>query len=270
MRLDAYLDRIGFDGAAAANLETFRALHRAHALTLSYENLDVQMKTPVTRDPEAAFEKIVRRGRGGWCYEMNGLLGAALKEIGFDVAFLAGGVMRDQMGDQVVGNHLVLLLRLDGEDWIGDVGFGDGLIEPARLREGPTNGNPLHCTLHPVGGGWWRYVNDPRSGGPTFDFNPAISDEALLEKNCRFLQTDPASPFVQNAVVQRWKDDTHLSMRGRAFRALSPGTEEKRLIASANDYVDVLKTSFGIDYPEAARLWPQICARHEELFGEAN
>jgi len=267
MRLDSYFHRIGFEGGAAADFATFRALHRAHALSLSYENLDVQLKTPVTRDPEAAFDKIVRRGRGGWCYEMNGLLGAALREIGFDVTFLAGGVMRDQMGDQVVGNHLVLLVRIEGENWIGDVGFGDGLIEPALLRQGPTNGNPLHCTLHAIGGGWWRYVNDPRSGGPSFDFNPAITDEALLENNCRFLQTNPASPFVQNAVVQRWKKDAHLSMRGRIFRTLASDGDEKRLIASADDYVRVLRTIFEIDCPDAARLWPQICARHEEIFG---
>lgn len=270
MRLNEYFRRIGFGGAAAPDLATFRAVHRAHALSLAYENLDVQLRIPVTRDPGAAFDKIVRRGRGGWCYEMNGLLGSALREIGFNVTFLAGAVMRDQMGDDVIGNHLVLLVRLGDDDWIGDVGFGDGLIDPVRLREGPTEGNPLQCSLHPIGGGWWRYVNDPRAGGPTFDFSPAVADEALLEKNCRFLQSDPASPFVQNAVVQRWTDGAHLSMRGRVLRRLTASEDHKDLIASADDYVGVLKDEFGIELPEAARLWPQIRARHEEIFTGGN
>ena len=266
MRLPEYFDRIGYEGPAAPDLATFRAIHRAHALSLAYENLDVQLQIPVSRDPAAAFDKIVRRRRGGWCYEMNGLLGAALREIGFEVTFLAGAAMRDSAGDGAIGNHLVLLARIDGEDFIGDVGFGDGLVDPVRLREGPTNGNPFDCALHPLGGGWWRYVNDPRSGGPSFDFSPAVTDEALLEKNCACLQRDPASPFVQNAVAQRWTGDAHYSMRGRVLRTLTATEDRKNLITSANDYVSALKEVFGIDLPEAARLWPRICARHDELF----
>lgn len=266
MQLSDYLRRIGFDGAVAADLATFRAVHRAHALSLSYENLDVQLKRPVTRRAADAFDKIVTRRRGGWCYEMNGLLGWALQEIGFEVTRLAGAVMRDVVGDGVIGNHLVLLVRIEGENWIGDVGFGDGLIEPVALREGPIAGNPLRCGLHSVGGGWWRYANDPRSGGPSFDFNPSVTDENLLEAKCRFLQSDPSSPFVQNAVVQRWTNDTHLSMRGRVFRALTPHDEKKSLIADADDYAATLKNLFGLDLPEAVSLWPAIAARHEEVF----
>src|SRR6185503_6394389 len=99
MDLQAYLDRIGFAGEARPDLATLTALHRAHLLAIPYENLDVQFGTPVTIEPAAAFEKIVTRGRGGWCYEMNGLFGAALDEIGFQVTRLAGGVRRDLMGE---------------------------------------------------------------------------------------------------------------------------------------------------------------------------
>src|SRR5687767_1260505 len=99
MDIQAYFDRVGFTGVARPDLATLKVLHRAHALAISYENLDVQLGRPVTTDPAAAFEKIVRRGRGGWCYEMNGLLGAALDEIGFEVTRLAGAVMRSVRGD---------------------------------------------------------------------------------------------------------------------------------------------------------------------------
>lgn len=264
--LQLYLDRIGFSGLVKPDLATFRAIHRAHALSLVYENLDVQFKTPVTRSPAAAFDKIVVRRRGGWCYEMNGLLGAALEEAGFAVTRLAGAVMRDIKGDQVIGNHLVLLVTIDGESWIGDVGFGDGLIDPVRLAEGSIAGNPLDCRIECLSGGWWRYVNDTRTGGPSFDFNPGISDETLLEARCEFLQRDPASPFVQNAVAQRWSGDVHLSLRGRVLRTLSSTNDERRLINSADEYVETLRTVFTIDLPEAGKLWPAICRRHDEIF----
>lgn len=266
MDLQLYLDRIGVSGPVAPDLDTFRRVHRAHALTLTYENLDVQLRRPVTRNPEDAFDKIVARRRGGWCYEMNGLLAAALEAIGFDVTRLAGAVMRDALGDGMTGNHLVLLLRIDGEAWIGDVGFGDGLVDPAPLREGALTANPFQCRLERIDGGWWRYHNDPRTGGPSFDFHPGVSDETLLEGLCQFLQTDANSPFVQNAVVQRWKGDAHLSLRGRVLRRLTARDEEKSLILSAGDYVRTLKETFDLDVPEASRLWPAICARHDMVF----
>ena len=136
MDLAAYFDRIGFTAEARPDLATLRALHRAHLLSIPYENLDVQLGRPLTIDPEAAFDKLVTRRSGGWCYEMNGLLGAALDEIGFKVTRMAGAVMREVRGDAAIGNHLVLRVDL-GEPWIADVGLGDGTLEPYRLRAGP-------------------------------------------------------------------------------------------------------------------------------------
>ena len=94
MDVQAYLDRIGFQGVPRPDLATLRALHRGHALAISYENLDVQLGRPMTTDPAAAFDKLVHGRRGGWCYEMNGVLGAVLSEIGFKVTRLAGGAYR--------------------------------------------------------------------------------------------------------------------------------------------------------------------------------
>src|SRR5579862_4517964 len=133
MDLGAYLDRIGFRDEPRPDLGTLKALHRAHLLAVPYENLDVQFGRALTIEPHAAFDKIVTRRRGGWCYEMNGLLGAALDAVGFKVTRLAGAVMREVVGDAVIGNHLVLLVDLDGQPWIADVGFGDGSLDPFPL-----------------------------------------------------------------------------------------------------------------------------------------
>ena len=263
--LHRYLARLGLGADARPTLDTLTALHRAHALSVPYENLDVQLQRPLSTDTGAALAKVAS-GRGGWCYEMNGILGWALEEVGFEVKRLAGAVARDVAGDSVIGTHLVLLVRVDGEDWIGDVGYGDGLIDPVRLREGAISGNPLACSLQRIEGGWWRYLNDPRSGGPNFDFNPDVATEALLDDRCDFQQRDPASPFVQNAVVQRWTGDAHYSLRGRVLRVLTVEGEEKSLIDSSADYVRRLREAFAIDLPRAAELWPAICRRHDEVF----
>lgn len=267
MKLQNYFERIGYDGPTRADAATLKAVHRAHVQNIPYENLDVQFGTPVTRSAADAFDKIVTRRRGGWCYEMNGLLGWALEQIGFKVERLAGGVGRDERGDVMVGNHLVLLVQLE-ELWLADAGFGDGLIEAIPLRTGAFQNGPYQCRIDDIGGGWMRYFSDPRTGGPTFDFNRAVTDEALLESRCRFLQTNVESPFVLNAVVQRWLPDRHISIRGRVLTEFGAGEKSTATIATAEDYVSLLNSRFNLDCPRAAALWPRICARHEEVFAE--
>src|SRR5437016_13777428 len=125
MDIDAYLRRVGLDARPPANLEGLRALHRAHLCSIPYENLDVQFGRPVTIERPAIYEKIVGRHRGGWCYEMNGLFGWALGELGFKVTRATGAVMRELVSDAALRNHLVLKVELDEGLYLADVGFGD-------------------------------------------------------------------------------------------------------------------------------------------------
>ena len=266
MDLQAYFERIGFDGEARVDAATLIALHRAHLLAIPYENFDVQFGRPVTTDPEAAFAKIVGRRRGGWCYEMNGLFGAALQAIGFPLTRLAGGVRRDLMGEVMVGNHLVLKTELDGEAWIADVGFGDGAFEPFRLAEGPLPAGGFECRLEKLDASWWRFHNHAFGGAPNFDFTLAAADPALLAEKCQWLQTRPESPFVQNATAQRHRAGEILVLRGRILKRVRPDGAEDELIASAEAYVELLAREFDLDLPEAAALWPRILTRHDELF----
>jgi N-hydroxyarylamine O-acetyltransferase len=268
MDLAAYLARIGFEGEPRPDLATLRELHRRHLLAIPYENLDVQLGRAVSRDPTAAFDKLVTRRRGGWCYEMNGLLGAALDEVGFKVARLAGGVHRMIRGDEMVGNHLVLLVDIEGEPWIADVGFGDGPLEPFRLEEDPFACAGFEFRLERLEGDWWRFHNHPY-GAPTFDFATVPADEARLEERCTWLQSHPESNFVLNAVVQRHVPDGLLQLRGRSFRRITAAGPQDRLVDTAEDYVATLARDFALDLPEAASLWPRICARHDQLFAPA-
>lgn len=124
MRLDGYLERIGHDGAVAADVETLRTLHRRHSIVIPYEDIDVQLGVQVDLDAERIFDKLVRRRRGGWFCEQNGLLSWALSEIGFDVTRMVGGVVGEEAeGRGHLGNHLVLRVDLD-EPWLVDVGLG--------------------------------------------------------------------------------------------------------------------------------------------------
>src|SRR5262245_34213020 len=122
MKLAAYLDRIRFEGPVRPDLDTLRRVHLAHRLAVPFEDLDGQLLRPLTTSFPQAFDKIVTRRRGGWCYEQNGVLGWALQEMGFDVQRLSAGVMREKLGDAQLGNHLCVLVMLD-QPYLADVGF---------------------------------------------------------------------------------------------------------------------------------------------------
>lgn len=268
MDLQAYLDRIGFQGAPRPDHATLKELHRRHLQAIPYENYDVLLGRPLTPDPEAAFDKLVTRRRGGWCYEMNGLLGAALEAIGFRVTRMAGGVMRVALGDQQVGNHLVLRVDLD-EPYIADVGFGDGVLEPIPLRAGEHQVAGYDFRLEPMDENWWRFHNHALGGAASFDFRLEPADPALLAERCQDLQTQPDSHFRQNSFTMRHTPDGLLQLRGRVLRKIRPGWHEDRVLASADELVSVLAHDFDLDLPEVASLWPEICQRHDALFAQA-
>jgi N-hydroxyarylamine O-acetyltransferase len=265
MDLSAYLDRIGFRGTPRPDLPTLQALHRAHQYTVPFEDLDVQLGRPVAVDVEWSFEKIVRRRRGGWCYEMNGLMGWALREIGFDVTRMSAGVRREQMGDVQLGNHLCLMVRLE-QPYLVDVGFGGTLAEPLPLREIERRDEPYRLTLRQTPGDYWRFTEEAGGEPFSFDFLAAPADEALIARKCIEQQTSPSSTFVQNLVVQRRGVDEHVSLRGRVLSTIRSRGTDKLLLSSPDELVMILRQQFDLDVPEAATLWPAICARHDARF----
>lgn len=266
MDLSAYLDRIGFEGDPRPDRPTLEAVQRGHLLAIPYENLDVQLGRPVSIEPAAAFDKLVTRRRGGWCYEMNGLLGWALGEIGFSVTRLASGVMRQLFGDGAIGNHLVLEVDLDEGPTLADAGLGDGPISPYAVAEGPFTAGGVAYRLEAAPGGWWRLHNRAGANPPDFDFQPGKVDEALLAARCAVLQSDPDSHFVLNLVCQRTLPDGRVHLLGKRLRRWAGDGAVERDLGSAAELVDVLALEFGIDEPAAAGLWPKIQARHAEIF----
>jgi len=69
--LASYLRRIGFQGEARADADTLRQLVRLHAQAIPFENLDAFTGRAVSLDPAAVADKLLRRGRGGWCFVGN-------------------------------------------------------------------------------------------------------------------------------------------------------------------------------------------------------
>ena len=267
MQLRDYLERIGWSGATAPTFETLSALLRAHNHSVPFENLDVQLGKTLTTRVEDAYDKIVNTGRGGWCYEQNGLFGWALSQIGFDVKRIAASVMRESRGPTSHANHLTLLVSSPDDDaeWLTDVGFGGSLLHPIRLEEGTYYHAPFTVGLRKLDDGFWQFWESVGDGEFSFDFEHKPADERAMSDRCHYLQTSPDSGFVQNFVCQLRRPDSHIVLRGRVLTETTKEGKRKRVLDSADELVATLSDEFKLIAPEAAGLWGRICARHDEL-----
>ena len=82
-RIKAFCQRIGLDPVMPIEFteEFLGRIQTACVLNIAYENLDILEGQPIQLTADALFDKIVTRGRGGYCFELNGLLSDMLSSI---------------------------------------------------------------------------------------------------------------------------------------------------------------------------------------------
>lgn len=129
--LDAYLTRIGH-ARVTPSPEALESLHEAHVRSTPFENLDVFMGTHAGIGLDAIQDKLVRRQRGGYCYEHGLLFAAALEALGFSVERRMARVQPDRPGPTT---YMMLVVRIGDEEFLADVGFGWGLLRSMPLRD---------------------------------------------------------------------------------------------------------------------------------------
>lgn len=259
-QLDRYFARIGYTGPRSATLGTLRALHRAHLLAIPYENLDIHLGLPLTLDAEAMFTKLVDERRGGWCYEMNGVLGRVLETLGFSVRYLSGAVGRAERGWRAQGNHLVLLVTLD-RPWIVDVGFGDGFLTPLPLEVGHYRQDFLEYQVS-RDGPRWRVHNHQFGGADGFDFTLTARALDDFANQCLELQTSPESGFVKSTVCERFVPSGLLILRGAMLREVRASGVTTTVVEDAVAYDRLLRERFDLAIAGIEALWPRVWERH--------
>jgi len=57
MKIDAYLDRINYNGSRDVNAEVLRVLQVAHLLSVPFENLSIHAGEPIVLNEDALYTK---------------------------------------------------------------------------------------------------------------------------------------------------------------------------------------------------------------------
>ena len=248
MDLPAYFERIAYPGSAQPTLDVLRALHRAHLLAVPFENLDIGLERPIVLDEEKLIEKIVARRRGGFCYEMNGVFAAALREIGFRVTLLSARVPNEKGEIGPEFDHMALRVDLE-QPWLADVGFGrDAFFEPLPLVEGvETTQRGVAYRLRRLGERW---LAECHSGGRDwallYDFTLIPRKLADFAPMCHWQQTSPQSHFTRGRVCSRLTREGRITLSGLKLIVTAGGEREERDLAGEEEFRAILRQHFGV------------------------
>lgn len=260
MDLAAYFQRIGYrERHFQPSLSLLSALTAAHTQSIPFENLDVLLGIPISLEPEALFQKLVLAGRGGYCFEQNGLFLLVLQELGFQVRPISARVrLQRPRGFIPPRTHVFLRVELDGESWLTDVGVGGlSLTSPLRLGtfdEQATPHEPRRLVregdrlFHQVRfGAEWQDVCEF-----TLEEMPAIDREVANW----FTSTHPNSHFRNRLLVARAAPEgQRLSILNDQFTHRERyGVAATREVTSAEELLQVLLVQFGLSFPPGTRF----------------
>ena len=251
--LAAYFDRIGYAGPAQPTVQTLHALVAAHNGSIPFENLDPLMGIPVADlGPAELTDKLVRRRRGGYCYEQNGLMGYVLAELSFGVERLAGRVVWMNPNPTLPAQtHQVLSVAVPGVDgrFLVDVGFGgQTLTSPIRLEAGPvqrTRHEPYRLREH--GEGFLLEAEIRGDWQPLYMFSTRPQPRIDLEVGSWYVSTYPESVFVVGLTAALVTNDARWNLRGRNLAIHSGGDTERIRFDTAAQVLGALTDRFGID-----------------------
>ena len=268
MNVDAYLDRLDYQGSRAPTLATLRALHQAHLLAVPFENLDIHLGHKIVLDEGQFYDKIVTRRRGGFCYELNGLFASLLRTLGFDVTLLSARVTTGKGDFGPEFDHLVLLVQIDNPlqtgpaiiraeppawaeaRWLADVGFGDGFRDPLRLDDPEPQIQAFGAYRVSANGDQWTMLERGPEGqwnaeGYAFSLQPRQLAE--FTAMCHWQQTAPESHFTQKRVCSRARPDGRITLSDTCLITTTQAGRQERRLGSEAEVRTILKDQFGIE-----------------------
>ena len=254
--LDAYLVRIQWGGALRHDRETLAGLLGAHMARIPFENLDVLLGRPIRLDLDGVQSKLVRAGRGGYCFEHATLLAAALEQLGFKPARHSARVTLFVPRSAAPRTHMFLTVPLAEGRFVLDPGFGalaPRLPVPLAEGEHAQIGAERHAMVRD--GRFW--AQRAQVGGAPVDAWASTLEEDYatdFELGNHYTATHPASPFVQRIMLRALTDGGRVTVLNRDVTVWRGNPPEPVQLADRSALRALLAEHFGFDLPEVERL----------------
>lgn len=256
--LDAYFERIAYAGPRSVSSDTLAAIHLQHPRAIPFENLNPFLRWPVSLDALSLQQKFVRDGRGGYCYEHNLLLSHVLRQLGFQVRWLAARVLWNvPEGTVRPRSHMLLLVDLDDRQYVADVGFGGlTLTAPLRLQVDIEQITPHEpCRVIAARDAFLVQAKVGDSWRSLYAFDLQEQVQADYEVVNWYLCNNPSSHFVTGLIAARPDRECRYALRGNelAVHHVNGGTE-RRLLTSTGELRGALEEIFRVTLPEGPEL----------------
>lgn len=240
-----YLERIGAGRPQILDETALAGLHRAHLMTVPFENLSIHLGEEISLADADLIRKIVTERRGGFCYELNGAFALLLEAMGADVTRVAARVYGDgRLGPPF--DHLALVVRLPAasDRWLADVGFGSHTTYPLRYDSRVEQHDPGgRFVLTDAADG---DVEVRRDGQPQYRLETRGRTLADFGPTCWWQQTSPESHFTQNTICSRLTADGRITLSGRTLITTSGGARTERQLDTDDAVLAAYHDHFGI------------------------
>ena len=246
-QITAYLDRIGVAGPLKPDVDTLHALHRAHVMTIPFENLSIHLGEEISLELDALVDKIVTRRRGGFCYELNGLFATLLEAAGFGVDRLAARTYSAELGAFTNRplDHLALRVTdATGGAWLADVGFGKHSELPLRYAERGEQSDPFGTfQLAETADGQLDVL---LNGAPEYRVDPRTLALADFEMGRWWQVTAPTSLFRRNLLCSLPTPDGRVTLNGRRLLVTDADGKRERVLKEDAAVLAAYRDLFGI------------------------
>jgi len=256
--VQGYLDRIGFEGEPKADFETLCKLQKAHIYSVPYENVDIRAGKYVSVHLPDIYDKVVKKRRGGYCFELNGLFSWLLRCIGFEVTEYYGRYLLGEPVPVPMRRHRICCVRLDGKDYLVDVGVGvKAPVYPLLFEENTVqvqDGEEFRLVFHPVlrwcvegiyKGKWDRLYSFTRDDQYQVDFEMpnhwCVTHPDSIFKNMTMLFI--RTPEGRNTAVDIVDENGNPQIE---FRRFTKDGLIKTITSNEEEYKAALLTHFGI------------------------
>ena len=253
--LDAYFERIGWNGDTRADFGTMSGLLAAHMRHIPFENLDVLLHRPIRLDPEGVQRKLVGARRGGYCFEHGTLFAAVLEKLGYAVGCHTARVVLVSPREQAPRTHMFLVVSLPEGSFVLDPGFGgQAPAFPVPLIEGDeTTTVATHWMQRD--GRWWTLRM--RAGDGIVDCWTTTLDadnETDFVLGNHYTSTYPDSAFVNRMLLHARTAEGSVSIMNRDVTFRSGDESRKTQLSGRQELRALLAEHFGFDLPEVERL----------------